>query len=127
MQLGNLTSDQVAIIRNAHFLAFNQDPIIGTPATPFNATIDAPITSPPEYYSGRSTKGMHVFIINIADSAADKTFAFSQIPGLRTRGRNGIFKLYDMWAGKEIDGVFSGNYTVNVAAHDTVAYLIKAI
>jgi alpha-galactosidase len=118
--LSKLSSDQLAIIKNAELLAFHQDNTIGGPALPFNATANAPVTSPPEYYAGKSTKGTHVFIINIGTDTANKTFAFANVPGLG----NGTYKIHDMWTGKDEPGVFTGSYSVSVAMHDTVAFLI---
>lgn len=68
---------------------------------------------------------MHVFIINTGDSAATKTFTFSSVPGLAS----GSYKLHDMWTATDLSGTYaySSNFSVSVAAHDTVAYrLVKA-
>ncbi|KAG5639099.1 hypothetical protein H0H81_006688 [Sphagnurus paluster] len=121
--LSKLSSDQLAIIKNTELLAFNQDPIIGTAAVPFKATSSAPTTSPPEYYSGASSKGTHVFIINISASVATKTFSFSNVPGL---GTSGNWKIHDMWTGTDLPGTYAVNdtFSVSVAPHDTVAYLL---
>ncbi|KXN90847.1 putative alpha-galactosidase B [Leucoagaricus sp. SymC.cos] len=119
VQLGKLNSQQIAIITNKELLAFSQDSTIGTPAKPFTAFSGAPTTSPPEYYSGASSKGTHVFIINTGSSTA----TLSNVPGL---GTSGSFKIHDMWNGTDLSGTFSASstFTVNVAAHDTAAYLI---
>lgn len=121
-QLSLLSATQIAIITNAELLAFHQDPIYGVPALPFTPSANAPVTSPPEYYSGQSIRGIHVFVINTDDSAATKTFNFANVPNLG----QGPYKVHDMWAGKDVSGVFTGNYTVTVPAHDTVAFLIKS-
>jgi len=90
---------------------------------PFTAFSGAPITSPPEYYAGTSSKGIHVFIINTCSSTAYKKFVLSNVPGL---GASGNFKIHDMWTSSDLSGTFSTNstITVSVQAHDTVAYLI---
>ncbi|KAF5322226.1 hypothetical protein D9619_001332 [Psilocybe cf. subviscida] len=121
--LGKLSTDQLAIITNTELLAFHQDTTVGTPAAPFTAFSSMPTTSPPEYYSGASTKGVHVFIINTSSSTATKQFTFSNVPGL---GTSGSFKIHDMWAGTDLSGTYtaSSTFTVSVAAHDTTAYLI---
>jgi len=120
--LDNLNSDQVKILTNRELLAFSQDTQIGTPATPFQASASMPNTSPPEYYSGKSSKGTHVFIINFGSNTASKTFDFAKVPNL---GR-GTFKLHDMWAGQDIAGAFTStsSFNVSVASHDTAAFLI---
>lgn len=124
LQLSVLNTTQLAIIKNAELLAFHQDATIGTPAMPFTAFTSMPTTSPPEYYTGNSTKGVHVFIINTSSSTATKQFTFSNVPGL---GKTGNFKVHDMWAGTDLSGTYSASssFSISVAAHDTVAYLIS--
>lgn len=124
--MSKLSSVQLAIIKNAELLAFHQDGTVGGPAAPFNATSNAPTTSPPEYYAGNSTKGVHVFIINTGQTTATKTFAFSNVPGL-CAGLTGYYKVHDMWTGMDISGTFSSSYSLNVKAHDTAAFLVTAI
>lgn len=114
-KLSKLSSDQVAIVKNAELLAFHQDSTIGTPAMPYGTAT----TSPPELYAGKSSKGTHVFVINTGNSTASKTVTFSQVPGLGT----GKFKVHDMWAGTDV-GTFTNSYTVSLAAHDTAAILV---
>ncbi|EJF65552.1 glycoside hydrolase [Dichomitus squalens LYAD-421 SS1] len=116
--LNNLNSTQLDIIKNAQLLAFHQDPIVGTPATPFNATASAPSTSPPEFYAGKSSKGTHVFIIN-TNTTATKTFEFGNVPGLGF----GRFRVQDMWTGKNL-GTFANKFSITVDTHDTAALLI---
>ncbi|KAG6896797.1 hypothetical protein C0992_005947 [Termitomyces sp. T32_za158] len=124
--LSLLNSTELAIIKNAELLAFHQDMVIGTAATPFRATAQAPQTSPPEYYSGTSSKGTHVFIINTSSGTATKTFTLSNVPGI---GTSGIWKIHDMWTGTDLSGTYEAttDFSINVAAHDTVAYLLTNI
>ncbi|KAG6920247.1 hypothetical protein DXG01_005016 [Tephrocybe rancida] len=121
--LSRLNSTQLAIVKNKELLAFHQDATIGTAAAPFKATSSAPTTSPPEYYSGASSKGTHVLIINTASSTATKTFTLSNVPGL---GTSGTWKVHDMWTGTDLSGTYaaSASFSVSVAAHDSVAYLL---
>ena len=120
-----LNSTQLAIITNTELLAFHQDGTIGTPAMPFTASSSMPTTSPPEYYSGDSSNGVHVFIINTSSTTATKQFSFAHVPGLAATGS---FTVHDMWAGADLAGAYttSSMFTVSVAPHDTVAYLIKS-
>lgn len=124
--LSKLNTTQLAIIQNKELLAFHQDPSIGTPAIPFKATSSAPTTSPPEYYSGASSKGTHVFIINTSSSTATKMFTLSNVPGL---GTSGTWKVHDMWTGADLSGTHatSSNFSISVAAHDTAAYLLTKV
>lgn len=121
-QLSLLSSTQLTIVKNAELLAFHQDTTYGTPAKPFTATSSTPVTSPPEYYAGNSTKGTHVFIINTTNSTLTKTFNFASVPGLGS----GSYKVHDMWAGTDVSGTFSGSYSVSVAGHDNAALLVTA-
>lgn len=121
IQLSQLTSDELAIIKNTELLAFSQDDIIGVPARPFTPYDGAPATSPPEYYTGKSSKGVHVFVINIGDSPSTKTFEFAKVDGLGS----GDYLVHDMWTGKDL-GTFSGNYSTSVDAHDTIAFYITS-
>ncbi|KAG6866764.1 hypothetical protein C0991_011423 [Blastosporella zonata] len=126
MVLSLLNSTQLAIIKNTELLAFHQDATIGTPAAPFQATASAPTTSPPEYYSGTSSKGTHVFIINTSSSTAAKIFTLSSVPGL---GTSGTWKVHDMWTGTDLSGTYAAtaNFSISVSAHDTVAYLLTKV
>lgn len=121
--MSKLTTAQLAIIKNAELLAFHQDATVGTPAAPFKAYSTAPTTSPPEYYSGASSKGTHVFIINTSANTTTKQFTLSSVPGL---GTSGNFKIHDMWTGTDVSGTYAAtaNFSVSVAAHDTAAYLV---
>lgn len=123
IQLSQLTKDELAIIKNTELLAFSQDDIVGTPATPFTPYAGAPSTTPLEYYSGKSSKGIHVFIINSGDVAANKTFNFANVDGL---SGTGSYVVHDMWNGTDL-GTFSGNYTTSVDAHDTVAFFVQLV
>lgn len=121
--MSKLSTEQLAIIKNTELIAFHQDTTVGAPAIPFTPYSSAPVTSPREYYSGNSSKGIHVFIINTSSSAATKTFTLSNVPGL---GSSGTWKVHDMWSRTDLSGTFaaSANFSISVAAHDTVAYLI---
>ena len=107
---------------NSELLSFHQDATIGTPAKPFTPTSSSTASaSPPEYYAGTSTKGVHVFIINTGSSAATMTFDFSLVTGLSAG--SGSYVVHDMWAGEDL-GTFSGSYSTSVDVHDTAAFLI---
>ncbi|KAL0068749.1 hypothetical protein AAF712_004078 [Marasmius tenuissimus] len=120
--LSKLSAAQISIITNPELLAFHQDTTVGPSALPFNATVNAPVTDPPEYYAGKSSKGTHVLIINLQNTTATKTVALSQVPGLGS----GTFKLHDMWTGKDLNGTYTAasSFSVQVGSHDNVAYRI---
>ncbi|KAB5594876.1 hypothetical protein CTheo_1691 [Ceratobasidium theobromae] len=112
--LSKLNSTQLAIIKNAELLAFSQDTTVGAPAKPYKTG-----TTPPEFYAGKSSKGMHVFIINTGSAAASKVVTFSEVTGLTCT----TCKVHDMWTGKDL-GTFTTNYTLTVDTHDTAALLL---
>jgi alpha-galactosidase len=102
--------------QNPELLAFSQDSTIGSPAKPFGSQS----TSPPEFYSGTSTKGTHVFVLNTADVSANKTVTFADVPGLEA-GTG--YVVHDMWTGSDV-GTFMDVFSVLVEAHDTAAWLV---
>lgn len=113
-----LSTDQLAIIKNAELLAFSQDNTIGAPAKPYGTAT----TSPPEYYAGQSSKGTHVFIINTSSSTSTKTITFASVTGLKSSS-SGKYLVHDMWTGKDV-GMFSTSWSTSLAAHDTGAWYI---
>ncbi|KAF8689061.1 Alpha galactosidase A, partial [Rhizoctonia solani] len=73
--LSKLNATQLAIIKNAELLAFSQDTTVGAPAKPYKSGT----TTPPEYYTGKSAKGTHVFIMNVGSAPASKIVTFSEM------------------------------------------------
>ncbi|KAI0369678.1 glycoside hydrolase [Pilatotrama ljubarskyi] len=116
--LSKLNSTQLAIVTNAELLAFHQDASIGAPAMPFASASSPSTTNPPEFYAGKSSRGVHVFVVNTG-SATSKAFNFADVPGLGT----GSYNVHDMWTGANL-GVFSGIYSALIDKHDTAAFLI---
>jgi alpha-galactosidase len=121
-KLSLLNSAQLTIIKNTELLAFHQDRQVGTAAVPFTPYDLAPVTTPAEYYSGKSSRGIHVFIINTSDTATSKTFNFANVPHLS----GSSYQVHDMWTSKDL-GQFSGAYTTSLSAHDTAAFLITPV
>ncbi|KAJ8689546.1 hypothetical protein PTI98_012443 [Pleurotus ostreatus] len=124
--LSALSSEQVGIIKNKELLAFNQDAIVGTPALPFVPYSSAPTTSPPEYYVGRSSKGVHVFVINMSSYKRTMQFSIANVPELLPAAD---YRIHDMWTGADHLTTYTHNSTVaaTLAAHDTAAYLINSV
>ena len=120
--MSKLSKEQVKIITNEELLAFSQDETIGEPAKPFYNTADPAPKSPPEYYSGKSSKGIHVFIVNTHDERSRKFVDLASVPelsGLR-------FDVYDMWTGEKLDVVEGREaFEIKLDAHDTAALLVK--
>ncbi|KAF4585242.1 hypothetical protein EYR40_002079 [Pleurotus pulmonarius] len=124
--LSALSSEQVDIIKNKEFLAFNQDATVGTPALPFIPYSGAATASPPEYYAGRSSKGVHVFVINTSSYKRTMQFSIASVPDLLPAAD---YRIHDMWTGADQLTTYTRNSTVAVtlAAHDTAAYLIDPV
>ncbi|KAF4607571.1 hypothetical protein EYR38_001643 [Pleurotus pulmonarius] len=124
--LSALSSEQVNIIKNKELLAFNQDAMVGTPALPFIPYSGAAMASPPEYYAGRSSKGVHVFVINTSSYKRTMQFSIANVPDLLPAAD---YRIHDMWTGADQLTTYTRNSTVVVtlAAHDTAAYLIDPV
>ena len=78
--------------------------------------------SPPEYYAGASSQGVHVFIVNTNNLLSNKTVEFASVPGLEGER----FLVHDMWTSKDL-GIFLESFTVTLAAHDTAAFRLSKI
>ncbi|KAH9994042.1 glycoside hydrolase superfamily [Russula vinacea] len=116
--LAGLSSEEVKIITNAELIAFHQDSTIGKPAMPYISSTTV-ATKPPQFYSGKSIRGTHVFVVNTNDTSATFNIKFADVPGLRTKN----IHVHDMWTSTDL-GTFSGSYDVTLAAHDTAALLV---
>jgi len=88
---------------------------------PFGSPTIATV-NPPQFYSGRSVKGIHVFIVNTNDNSTTLKFDFVDVPGLKST----TVLLHDMWTLKDL-GTFSGSYNITLTAHDTAAFLVTSI
>ncbi|TDL16123.1 glycoside hydrolase [Rickenella mellea] len=119
--LGNLSQVQLGILQNPEILAFHQDAMYGQPAMPFK-NAGSLKTSPPEYYSGQSVKGLHVFVINLGDRSSEKSINFTSVPGLGYNS-SGLVLVHDMWTGQDI-GLYRDSYNFSMEAHDTAAFAL---
>lgn len=123
--LKKISSGNVEILKNKYLLAFNQDPVIGKPATPYkwgtnpDHTFNA--TWPAEYWSGESNDGILVLMSNWGESAAKRSAVWSEVPRLE---KDASYKLTDVWTGNDL-GCHFGDYSVEVGPHDTAAFLIS--
>ncbi|KAI9461320.1 glycoside hydrolase superfamily [Lactarius psammicola] len=116
--LAALSPEEVEIITNAELIAFHQDVTVGKPALPFTSR-NSISTNPPQFYSGKSTKGTHVFIVNTNDNPTTFKLDFVDVPGLNS-GRAGV---HNMWTSTGL-GIFSTCFNITLAAHDTAALLV---
>ncbi|KAH9998466.1 glycoside hydrolase superfamily [Russula compacta] len=119
--LAGLSPEEVKILTNVELLAFHQDNIIGKPAVPFvSSTTNA--TKPPQFYSGKSIKGIHVFVVNTNDTSLTFNVNFAEVPELNSRK----VRVHDMWTSTDL-GTFLASYDVTLAAHDTAALLVTPV
>lgn len=119
--MSKLSKEQIKIITNEQLLAFSQDETFGEPAKPFYNVADPRMSSPPEYYAGTSSKGIHVFVVNTNNDRSTKYVDLASVPGL-----SGLrFDVYDMWTNEKLD-VVEGRETFEIAldAHDTAALFV---
>ncbi|KAH7094284.1 glycoside hydrolase superfamily [Paraphoma chrysanthemicola] len=122
--LDGIKPEILKILSNKDLIAFNQDPVVGEPAKPYKWGVNPNFTwnqtHPAEYWSGKSSKGVHVFALNTLDTTQKKTIDFSEVPGLDARTK---YIVYDSWTGKK-QGVFKKKYEARVKSHDTLAIRI---
>lgn len=123
--LSKLSDELVDILKNPYLLAFNQDPIYGKPAKPYKWGINPDWTfnasHPAQFWSGGSTDGTLVLMLNTLSEASPMRASWAEIPELED-GTN--YAIMDLWTGESL-GCESHAFEVDVAVHDTVALLIK--
>jgi alpha-galactosidase len=117
------------ILSNKQLIAFNQDPLYGAPAFPYKWGYNPDGTSdqehPAEYWTGTSSKGIHVFMLNTQNKTVHMKADFQEIPGMKGLKR-AKYRVQDMWTGKDL-GKQSRGYGVNVKPHDTAALTITTV
>jgi len=124
--LTKINTANLNVLKNKYLLAFNQDPIIGKPATPYkwgtnpNWTFNA--TYPAEFWSGASSNGTLVLMFNPYSSSKKKVMSFAEIPQLKTGSQ---YQVTDIWSGKDL-GCVKGNYEVEVQSHDTAGFWVTS-
>ena len=118
-----LSDDNLAILKNQHLLAFNQDDMYGSPARPYkwgtNPDYTYNETWPAEFWSGRSQAGTLVLMLNPGDAEVEKEANWSEVPGLG----GSAYQVTDVWTGADL-GCVSDGYATNVSSHDTAAVLV---
>lgn len=123
--LGALSQTDLDILLNKQLLAFSQDPVFGAPAKPYKWGINPDwtfnATNPAEYWSGRSSNGTLVLMLNSLSIARNMTANFGEIPGLSMGEKRSVL---DVWTGAEL-GCVAGGLQVEVAGSDTAALLIQ--
>lgn len=112
-----------SILLNKYLLAFNQDSVFGAPAKPYkwgtNPDYTFNATNPAEFWSGESQQGTLVLMLNTLAGSRNMTAEFSEIP---TLDADGSYNVLDVWTGEDL-GSFASSLTIEVASHDTAAFL----
>ncbi|KAI9754542.1 MAG: hypothetical protein M4579_004642 [Chaenotheca gracillima] len=123
--LAKLSSDLVDVIKNPYLLAFSQDNVYGAPATPYKWGVNPDwafnATNPAEFWSGQSSNGTLVLMLNTLDHDVEKEAVWSEIPGLDAGAE---YKAIDVWSGKDMGNV-KDCIKATVASHDTAIYLLQ--
>ncbi|KAL1799261.1 hypothetical protein ACET3X_003298 [Alternaria dauci] len=119
--LHGIEPEILEILSNPELISFNQDPVVGAAAKPYKWGVNADFTwnqtHPAEYWSGLSSKGVHVFALNTLNTTQTKVIDFAEVPELEA---DGVYTVFDSWTGKE-QGDFKGRYEAVVERHDTMA------
>lgn len=138
-ELDILPADHVAILANKGLVSFNQDEVFGGPATPFKWGVNPDwtfnATNPAEFWSGPSTKGTLLLMLNTLDVPSTRSINFTEIPQLQTAihktteqttsenagGKKGVpaFKVENVWTGENLGCVKEKVEVVGLEGHDT--------
>ncbi|KAH9080537.1 hypothetical protein EDB83DRAFT_2670771 [Lactarius deliciosus] len=98
-----------------------EDTTEGKPALPFTPP-NSISTDPPQFYSGGSAKGIHVFIVNTNDEPTTFKLDFVDVLGLNSSSAG----VHDMWTFTNM-GIFSTSFNVALAVHDIAALLVTPV
>jgi alpha-galactosidase len=124
--LTKLKQEQIALLQNKDLLAFNQDPIVGKPARPYKWGINKDYTFnstvPAMYWSGSSSNGTIVALMNPLGGSRKMSAVFSEIPQLKT---GTSYNVVSVWDGKNL-GCVGNSVNVTLAGYDTAVYLVGA-
>lgn len=118
--LASLSADRVEILKNPYLLAFNQDPVYGKPATPFNWDYSYNRTYPSAaYWSGESSAGTIVLMFNPFDDSQNMTASWADVPGL---DGGSSYNVTDIWTGTS--SCVASGFERTVIRHDTAGALV---
>ncbi|KAI0127193.1 alpha-galactosidase [Xylariales sp. AK1849] len=123
--LSNASSQTVEILTNKDLIRINQDPNVGQAISPFRWGLNPDYTSdsdhPAQFWSGNSTYGVVVMLLNTLDTTQDMFFNLTESWALRA-GRQ--YTVYDMWSHADV-GIAVRNWTATVPAHGVAALLLN--
>lgn len=124
--LTTLNQEQINLLQNRYLLAFNQDAVVGSPAAPYKWGINPDWTfdsvTPAMYWSGESSAGVMVAMMNPTGKTRSMSAVFEEVPQLQ----GGVgYQAVNAWTGEDL-GCVVGNVDVDLASHDTAVYLFGA-
>lgn len=123
--LGAISQANINILQNKHLIAFNQDPVYGKPAQPFMWGVNPDYTFnnsyPAEFWSGQSSQGVMVAMMNTLSETRTMTTVFGDVPELNA---NQPYRVINAWTGAN-KGCVSGSVKMKLEAHDTGVLLFK--
>jgi alpha-galactosidase len=124
-ELDKLPADHVAILANKYLLAFSQDEYYGKPATPYKWGVNPQWTfngtNPAEYWSGASSQGVLVLMLNSLGHDAMREVKWDEVPHLEERSH--AYHVVDVWTGEDL-GCVEGGVSRMLESHDTAALLV---
>jgi alpha-galactosidase len=123
-----LSQTSLALLKHPNLLKFNQDPAFGQPAMPYkwgtNPDWTFNATWPAEYWSGESSYGKLVLMINPSNDTTQVVRAsWNEIPNLKDKGHKG-FMAMNGWSLEQYG--CNGGYEESVAPHDSALLLLGA-
>jgi len=123
--LDKLPAENVMILANKYLLDFSQDEHYGKPATPYKWGVNPDWTFnesyPAEYWSGASSQGVLVLILNSLEHSANREARWGEVPQLDKRSY--AYQVTDVWTGKDL-GCVGGGVSRILESHDTAAFLV---
>ncbi|KAK0112547.1 alpha-glucosidase maltase [Cadophora gregata f. sp. sojae] len=122
--LAVLKKSLVDVLKNKYLLAFNQDDVVGKPATPYkwgtNPDWTFNATNPAEYWSGRSKEGTLVLAFNSLGANATREIKWNEVPELKGGDK---WMVTDIWTGSSL-GCVKGGINQTVQSHDTIGFMV---
>ncbi|KAF2104468.1 glycoside hydrolase [Rhizodiscina lignyota] len=123
--LDTISSDMLGILKNKYLLEFNQDPVVGGPATPYKWGTNPDWTwnssYPAEFWAGSSSNGILVLMMNTYDETKTKIADWGEVPGLEA---GASYEVVDAWTGKSL-GCQEDGVNATVLAYDTAVLLVQ--
>jgi alpha-galactosidase len=124
--LDELAPEYVAILANKYLLAFNQDKHYGKPAMPYKWGVNPQWTFnksyPAEYWSGASSQGILVMMLNSLEQNATREAKWVEVPQLKKK-ESQAYKVLDIWTGREL-GCIKDGVSRMLESHETAAFLV---